>query len=94
LPPPRRAGRPSSARLLEEAKALVAKWELVKATSVAERAVRSDGDDLEVHILLGDIYLKRGMHEKALGQYQEALRLSPGETAALRGRERALARLR
>jgi serine/threonine protein kinase len=88
------AARPSSARLLEEAKDLLSKLELAKASSIAERAVKANGDDLEARILLGDIYMRSGMYEKALVQYQEALRIFPNETAALRGRERALAGLR
>jgi cytochrome c-type biogenesis protein CcmH/NrfG len=80
--------------LLEEAKDLLSKLELAKASSIAERAVKANGDDLEARILLGDIYMRSGMYEKALVQYQEALRIFPNETAALRGRERALAGLR
>jgi cytochrome c-type biogenesis protein CcmH/NrfG len=37
--------------------------------------------------------MKRGMYQKALDQYREALKLSPNEEAALRGRDLARARM-
>jgi cytochrome c-type biogenesis protein CcmH/NrfG len=80
--------------LLEEAKDLASKSGLSEASSIAERAVKANGDDLEARLLLGDIYMRGGMYEKALVQYQEALRISASDAAALRGRERALAGLR
>jgi serine/threonine-protein kinase len=98
-PPPsssstRRVARPASARLLEEARSLYRRSAFAEAGAIAERVVDSDRDDLGAHIFLGDIYLKRGMYEKALAQYQEALKLSPNEAAALRGRDLARARMR
>jgi Flp pilus assembly protein TadD len=79
---------------LEEAKALASKMEFAKASTIAERAVRADGSDLESRNLLGYIYLRMGMYEKALVQYREALTISPGDAIAQRGREQALAGLR
>ena len=92
--PARRVARPSSTRLLEEAKDLYHKHDLVEAAKMAERVVESAPDDPEAHILLGDIYLKKGMHEKALAQYEAALKLVPNRTAAVRGRDLARSGLR
>jgi tetratricopeptide (TPR) repeat protein len=95
-PPPstRRVARPASARSLEEARSLYRRSAFAEAGAIAERVVDSDRDDLGAHIFLGDIYLKRGMYEKALAQYQEALKLSPNAAAALRGRDLVRARMR
>jgi tetratricopeptide (TPR) repeat protein len=91
---PRRVARSASARSLEEARSLYRRSAFAEAGAIAERVVDSDRDDLGAHVFLGDIYLKRGMYEKALAQYQEALKLSPNEAAALRGRDLARARMR
>jgi serine/threonine protein kinase len=93
-PTARRSPRSSSARLLEEAKDLYHNQDLVGAAKIAERLVESTGNDPDVHILLGDIYLKKGMSEKALTQYEEALKLDPNRTAAARGRDLARAKMR
>ena len=71
----------------------VARQDLSQAIAVAERVVESDGDNIEARILLGDIYLMRGTYDKALIQYQQALKLSPNEEAALRGRSLARAKM-
>ena len=92
-PSPRRAIRPAPTRLLEEARALYHRRDLSQAIAVAERVVESDGDNIEARILLGDIYLMRGTYDKALIQYQQALKLSPNEEAALRGRSLARAKM-
>ena len=92
--PARRAARPSPTRLLGEARALYRRGEFTEAGSIAERVVESDRDDFGARIFLGDIYLKRGMYEKALAQYEEALKLAPSEAAALRGRDLARERMR
>jgi len=80
--------------LLGEARALYRRGEFTEAGSIAERVVESDRDDFGARIFLGDIYLKRGMYEKALAQYEEALKLAPSEAAALRGRDLARERMR
>jgi serine/threonine protein kinase len=90
----RRIPRSSSARLLEEAKDLYHNQDLVGAARIAERLVESTGNDPDAHILLGDIYLKKGMSEKALTQYEVALKLDPNRTAAARGRDLARAKMR
>ena len=92
-PATRRTARPASARLLEEAKALYQQRKFFEAIQIAERMVASDADNLQARLLLGDLYMKRGMYQKALDQYREALKLSPNEEAALRGRDLARARM-
>jgi Flp pilus assembly protein TadD len=79
--------------LLEEAKALYQQRKFFEAIQIAERMVASDADNLQARLLLGDLYMKRGMYQKALDQYREALKLSPNEEAALRGRDLARARM-
>lgn len=93
-PTARRSPRSSSTRLLEEARDLYHNQDLVGAAKIAERLVQSTGNDPDVRTLLGDIYLKKGMSEKALTQYEEALKLDPNRTAAARGRDLARAKMR
>ncbi len=38
-----------------------------------------DPDKAETHLLLGDIYERRRMFDEAIKEYEEALRLSPGD---------------
>jgi len=93
-PPVRRISRAPSARLLEEAKTLYHRQDLIEAAKIAEHLVESAGDDPDVRVLLGDIYLKKGMYEKALAQYEEALKLAPNRTGAVRGRDLARAKIK
>ncbi len=69
------------------------KGELAKALETLNEALRMNPSDANALIYRGNVHLLRGDPSAALADYDQALRLAPGETAALRGRQAALAAL-
>ena len=57
---------------------------------MAKRALA--GDALGAHLLLGDTYFKMQRYADAVREYDAALKLSPNNAQARRGRELAAAR--
>lgn len=58
---------------------------LAKARASSEQAVRLDGKLPAARIALAAVDLRHGRHEEAIGGYQLALQLEPGNSEALRG---------
>jgi tetratricopeptide (TPR) repeat protein len=44
-----------------------------------DASLRVEGERAETHLLIGDIYERRRMFDEAIKEYEDALRLSPGD---------------
>ena len=55
-----------------------AEKQYAQARVYAEKAETSRPDNSELRVMLGDIYSQLGEKQKAVQEYQEALRLAPG----------------
>lgn len=60
---------------VDPAKVTGEQWQ--DAVAELKRALEHDGDYADLHVRLGDLYAKRGMTDKALAEYREAIRISP-----------------
>ena len=47
------------------------------AMEAAQKSIEADADMAESHVLLGFLYLEKNEADKAFGQFNEALKLSP-----------------
>jgi tetratricopeptide (TPR) repeat protein len=63
--------------------------QFTEAVNIADDILRLDAKNLEARLLLGKVWLQLGMYPKALAQYQEELKISPGDAAALQVRDLA-----
>jgi tetratricopeptide (TPR) repeat protein len=56
-----------------------------------DASLRVEGERAETHLLIGDIYERRRMFDEAIREYEDALRLSPGDQMTRLKLETALA---
>ncbi|MBN2194427.1 MAG: tetratricopeptide repeat protein [Polyangiaceae bacterium] len=78
---------------LQGARAALAAGDLGLAAQRAESATRARADDVEAHVLLGEIRERAGADAEALAAYGAALGIDRGHPAALRGYGLTAARL-
>ena len=67
--------------LLEAAYALHKKGDMIGAAQTCERALQIAPDSAAAHSLLGQLYAAQGDRERAIGEYEQVLRLNPGSIA-------------
>jgi len=71
--------------LKDKARFLKGKGRLEESINILKNILQENNNDIETHLILADIYLKKDDKESVISSYKQALRIDPNNEEALSG---------